>query len=215
MADFDAALQKVLGHEGGYVNDPRDRGGKTRYGVTEAVARKHGYQGAMSRLPLETAKAIYRKDYWTPFGLDEIPDQRIAYFLFDVAVNHGGGGMARIAQRAVSHRRPVSVDGRWGPATKTAVVELAVGYPENLLGALKVERGRFYLSLVEKNPSQGAFLWGWLKRCAVLLLFVGWSCALTENRPTKVEWAVIGVAVAVNVAGLYLIASSRTEECEP
>lgn len=165
-ADFDKALQAVLGMEGGYSSHPADRGGATRYGVTEAVARKHGYTGSMKDLPLRTAVAIYRKDYWTPFGLDEIPNHDIAAFLFDCAVNHGGGGMARIAQRAVAHRIPIAVDGKWGPQTRAAIGQLARTYPTNLLGALKVERGRTFIALAEKSPSQRAFLWGWLKRCA-------------------------------------------------
>lgn len=164
-ADFDKALQHVLGMEGGYSDHPADRGGKTRYGVTEAVARKHGYTGSMAAFPLELAKRIYRKDYWNPFDLDDFP-HAIAAYLFDMSINHGGGGMTRIAQRAASYRAEIAVDGRWGPQTRATLISLATKYPANLLGALKVERGRFFLSLVERNPSQGAFLWGWLKRCA-------------------------------------------------
>ena len=59
--DIDQLLDELLEREGDYVNHPADRGGPTRYGITEAVARAHGYSGAMAELPREEAAAIYRR----------------------------------------------------------------------------------------------------------------------------------------------------------
>ncbi len=56
--NFDTAFTKVLGHEGGFSDHPDDPGGKTRFGVTEAVARRVGYKGEMRELPLDLAKQI-------------------------------------------------------------------------------------------------------------------------------------------------------------
>ncbi len=54
-------LEELIKREGGYVNNPADRGGATKYGITEAVARANGYKGNMKDLPLDVAKSIYRK----------------------------------------------------------------------------------------------------------------------------------------------------------
>ena len=56
-------IEELIEREGGYVNHPRDKGGPTRFGITEAVARAHGYAGAMALLPREEAVAIYRRLY--------------------------------------------------------------------------------------------------------------------------------------------------------
>ncbi|MEN9903419.1 MAG: Bordetella virus, partial [Pseudomonadota bacterium] len=61
---FDAAIADLLGIEGGFSDDPADSGGATRYGITEAVARRHGYTGPMREMPSDLARAIYRADYW-------------------------------------------------------------------------------------------------------------------------------------------------------
>ncbi|HUG46231.1 MAG TPA: glycosyl hydrolase 108 family protein, partial [Sphingomicrobium sp.] len=62
--DVERLIEALLEREGGYVNHPSDRGGPTNYGITEAVARAHGYQGSMRRLPREEAVAIYKRLYW-------------------------------------------------------------------------------------------------------------------------------------------------------
>ncbi|ENV93784.1 hypothetical protein F937_03185 [Acinetobacter calcoaceticus ANC 3680] len=54
-------LDELIKREGGYVNNPADRGGATKYGIIEAVARANGFKGNMKDFPLETAKAIYKK----------------------------------------------------------------------------------------------------------------------------------------------------------
>ena len=71
MADFERAVEKTLKLEGGFVNDPDDPGGATKYGITEATARAHGYTGDMRELPLDVAREIYKKSYWDIARLDE------------------------------------------------------------------------------------------------------------------------------------------------
>lgn len=65
-------LDDLIKREGGYVNNPADRGGATKYGITESVARSNDYKGNMRDLPLEVAKAIYRKNYWTTPRFDQV-----------------------------------------------------------------------------------------------------------------------------------------------
>ena len=65
-------LEELIKREGGYVNNPADRGGATKYGITEAVARANGFKGNMKDLPLDVAKSIYRKNYWTAPRFDQV-----------------------------------------------------------------------------------------------------------------------------------------------
>jgi lysozyme family protein len=91
--DFDVGslIEALIEREGGYVNHPADKGGPTCFGITEAVARAHGYAGAMSRLPREEAAAIYRRLYWLRPRFDQVAkrSERIAAELFDTGVNMG------------------------------------------------------------------------------------------------------------------------------
>ena len=85
---FDEAFNLLLLHEGGFSDHAADPGGKTKYGITEAVAREEGYHGDMKQLPLTTAHRIYRKNYWDAMRLDQCPPE-VRFDLFDAAVNSG------------------------------------------------------------------------------------------------------------------------------
>ena len=65
-------VDALIEREGGYVNHPADRGGATNFGITEAVARAHGYGGAMRELPRREAVAIYRRLYWLRPRFDQV-----------------------------------------------------------------------------------------------------------------------------------------------
>lgn len=84
MSAFDDAFDAVIGVEGGYVNNPADPGGETKYGIT-----KRSYPNLdIANLTLDDAKAIYLRDYWSPLNLDSAP-YSVALLLFDAAVNQG------------------------------------------------------------------------------------------------------------------------------
>lgn len=82
-------LDELIQREGGYVNNPADRGGATKYGITEAVARANGFKGNMRDLPLDVAKAIYRKQYWIEPRFDQVNtlSSAVAEELLDTGVN--------------------------------------------------------------------------------------------------------------------------------
>jgi lysozyme family protein len=82
------SLKVLIEHEGGYSDHPHDPGGKTKYGVTELVARENGYKGDMKDFTLEQAEDIYKKTYWTKIRADELPDD-LRFHVFDAAVNSG------------------------------------------------------------------------------------------------------------------------------
>lgn len=93
--NFDEAFDRLLGHEGGYVNDPRDPGGETNWGIS-----KRAYPAVnIKALTQADAKAIYRRDYWAPVRADELPDT-VRFDVFDAAVNHGVSQSAKWLQRA-------------------------------------------------------------------------------------------------------------------
>lgn len=110
--NFDQAFDKLLGHEGGYSDHKADPGGKTNWGITEAVARAAGYSGDMRLLPVDKAKAIYRSEYWSPARCDQLPDA-LRFDVFDGAVNSGVSQSVKWLQRAIG----VPDDGKVGPVT--------------------------------------------------------------------------------------------------
>jgi lysozyme family protein len=161
VATFGPALEFVLPHEGGYSNNPSDKGGATNYGITEATARRNGYTGDMRDLPLETAGAIYEAEYWP--GLDEVINQAVASKIFDFRVNFGVAGGNRLAQIAANTLvdPPTAVDGRWGPDT---VATINAADPSAMLNALADTAVAKYQAIVENDPSQETFIRGWMKR---------------------------------------------------
>ena len=100
MSNFESAFILIVGLEGDYSDDPRDAGGKTRYGITEAVARANGYIGPMYALPLDVAGEIYRSDYWDACRCDDLP-WPLALYVFDSAVNQGVQPAIKMLQRAL------------------------------------------------------------------------------------------------------------------
>ena len=98
--NFDLAFDALLGHEGGYVDNPKDPGGATRWGITERVARANGYTGHMRELPVTTAKQIARREYWDAVKADQLPAQ-LRYAVFDAAYNSGPTQAIKWLQRAL------------------------------------------------------------------------------------------------------------------
>lgn len=151
---FDAAFERVIGHEGEYSDHPDDPGGATMYGITERVAREHGYTGSMRLLTRDQAREIYRTAYWQRAQADQY-DPAIGFQLFDAAVNHGIGNAIRFLQRAVG----VADDGQVGPVTVAAVRRLDQA---DVIARFNAERLEFYTKLTTW-PSFGR---GWARRIA-------------------------------------------------
>lgn len=154
--NFDQAFERLIGHEGGYVNDKRDPGGETKYGVS-----KRSYPGEdIASLTLERAKAIYKRDYWGPAGCDSVPDG-VKFDLFDMAVNSGNVTAIKTLQRAVG-----SVpDGLLGPKTLQAINSMPA---QRLVARFNGQRLEFMAGL----PTWPAFGRGWAKRIAANLMEV-------------------------------------------
>ena len=174
--DIERLLEGLIEREGGYVHHPADKGGPTRFGVTEAVARAHGYRGAMKALPQEEAVAIYRRIYWLRPRFDTLAKHspRIAAELFDTGVNMGPAVAATFLQRALTALNrngrdfaDLVPDGRVGPRTLAALAGFLEargkrGGETVLMRALEALQGERYLRLAERRPANEAFLYGWL-----------------------------------------------------
>lgn len=155
--DFEACFHALLQHEGDYADLAHDPGGKTRFGVTEAVARRAGYTGDMRALPLDMAQDIYRRLYWDAIRGDELPEA-IRYYVFDGATGSGVRQSVLWLQRALGVRD----DGILGPITLAAA---HAAPPDVLKCRLLAQRLRFMTHL--KNWP--AFSRGWSRRLADLL----------------------------------------------
>ena len=169
-------IDELIEREGGYVDHPADKGGPTRFGITEAVARAHGYCGAMVDLPRREAADIYRRLYWLRPRFDQVAMRvpSVAAELFDTGANMGPAVAATFLQRALtalnrggSDYPDLTTDGRIGPATIAALdaflgVRGRKGGETVLMRALEALQGERYLRLAEKRPANEAFLYGWL-----------------------------------------------------
>jgi len=174
--DVSELIDGLIEREGDFVDHPADRGGPTRFGITEAVARAHGYAGAMDRLPRDKAAAIYRRLYWLRPRFDQVAQRcpRVAAELFDTGANMGPAVAATFLQRALTALNrggkdypDLVPDGRLGPVTIAALdafleIRGQRGGETVLLRALEALQGERYLRLAEKRPANEAFLYGWL-----------------------------------------------------
>ena len=175
MTHIHSLIDDVIDREGGYVNHPDDRGGPTRWGITEAVARAHGYRGAMAALPRTAAAEIYARVYWQRPGFDRVGERapHVATELFDTGVNMGVGVATGFLQRALNalNRQgrdyaDIAVDRRIGPITLAALSAFLRARGERgetvLLRALEALQGARYIELAEERPANESFLYGWL-----------------------------------------------------
>lgn len=153
--NFDIAFDRLIGHEGGYVNHPSDPGGETHWGIS-----KRSYPNLDIRnLSRTQAKEIYRRDYWERANADSY-DPAIGFQVFDAAVNSGIGNAVRFLQRAVG----VADDGYVGPITIAAVRLLTV---PDVLMRFNAERLDFMTQL-STWPSFGR---GWARRIVANLKY--------------------------------------------
>jgi lysozyme family protein len=157
MADrFLSCLDVVLGYEGGFVDDPRDPGGATNFGVTRGtlghwlgrVATVHEVRD----LQRETAAEIYRAHFWHVVGCDQLP-AGVDLILFDCAVNQGTTFAGRTLQTALG----INADGIVGPRTIAAAQS---DNPARLIRCISALRRERYVSL----PTFDRFGRGWLRR---------------------------------------------------
>lgn len=150
----------IVRAEGGYVNDPNDRGGETNFGIS-----KRSYPSLdIKNLTIDEAIEIYRVDYWDAYRCSELPPA-IGLFLFDCLVQHRPKTAIRLLQIAVN----AYADGIIGPKT----IALANSFEaEKVIDQMFLERDKLYHGLVTANSTQARFLNGWINRLRDLYKFI-------------------------------------------
>lgn len=183
------ALRHTLKFEGGYANDPADRGGETFRGISrrywpdwpgwELIDRAKVRGAAVSVRLIDAAFAgdremerlvadFYQRHFWQPFE-SLGASRRIRAKLFDTAVNVGVGGAVKMLQRAINQfglAAPLMADGAIGPKTRAgfALSAEGPGAEDSFLEAFCREQAAHYRRIVGRNPGQGKFFKGWLRR---------------------------------------------------
>jgi lysozyme family protein len=176
-ANFDKALFFTLKWEGGFdgmSDDPTDRGGRTRAGITQTSfdswlsAKAAPQRDVWTITPAEVAQ-IYRAKYWEASKCDQLPDN-LDICVFDAAVNHGVRKAIQFLQRAAG----VVDDGVLGPQTMRAVdQDKSFDRMQYLLSGYCMAREKFYSAIVHNDPKQVRFLKGWLNRLTDLRITTG------------------------------------------
>lgn len=166
MANVKLLLPFILKWEGGFVNDPLDKGGATNMGVTIATWRKVGYDkdgdGDIDVTDLkllteaDVLNRVLKPHYWDRWQADRINSQAVANILVDWVWGSGASGI-KIPQRLLGLKQ----DGIVGSVTLTTVNNTD---PLVLFNSIKAERKAFLLRIVERDPSQKRFIKGWLNR---------------------------------------------------
>ena len=145
---FDTAFRFTIGHEGGYVNDVRDPGGETKFGIS-----KRSYPNLdIKSLTLDQAQAIYKRDYWQQASCDRMPPV-VAVAVFDAAVHHGPKTAVKLLQRALK----VADDGEYGRITHGTLQSRDTNETLELL----LSERAIYLTTC---PAWPTYKRGWLKR---------------------------------------------------
>ena len=176
---IDQLIDEAIGREGAYVNNAKDKGGPTRWGITEQVARSFGYTGDMRTLPRATAVTIYRTRYLIEPGFDKIMaiSLPLAELLFDTGINMGQVYAGKFLQRALNlfnqegaHYADLTVDGAVGSISRLALNSYfqrrgrtGEGLQVLLWTVHSFRTGR-YADISEARPANEAFSYGWVAR---------------------------------------------------
>lgn len=144
---FDLAVKRVIKSEGGYVNDPKDPGGETKYGICKRSYPKLD----ISKLTIEDAKDIYRRDFWEK--LPPLPEP-LDYLVLDFAVNAGVSRAIKTLQTTIK----VTPDGHFGVKSKAALAKYST---IDICTNFSAERAYYYASL---KGLVDRFGYGWMRR---------------------------------------------------
>tara|TARA_Y100001938_G_C8098446_1_gene439810 strand:+ start:1622 stop:2149 length:528 start_codon:yes stop_codon:yes gene_type:complete len=154
--NFHKSLDIVLEHEGGYVDHPKDPGGRTNMGITQKVYEKYlgrdVTEEEMKNMSINDVRVIYRENYWDKVQGDSLP-MGVDFSTFDWAVNSGVSRSSKAIQQIVK----VTEDGVIGPVTIKKILEHD---PNDIIMSFADIRADFYKSL----STFDTFGKGWLNR---------------------------------------------------
>jgi lysozyme family protein len=151
MNTFDKSIKVILRHEGGYVNDPDDPGGETKFGIS-----KRAFPDVdIKSLTEDKAKEIYFDRYWEPLNLHLLQNEELKLHVFDHGVNAGRGRAVRMLQEILECKK----DGVLGPVTARAA-----NSDTEIVDKYKQSRIKYYRGIATSRPQLKKFLHGWLNR---------------------------------------------------
>ena len=172
MAQFLPACQKVLQHEGGYVNDPDDPGGETYKGIArkifskwdgwlivDTLKKQSGFPANLDKDAdlQEKVQDFYRVNFWDKMSGDKIINQLVAESIFDFGVNAGISTSSGLAQMVLG----LTADGVIG---NESIAKINSCDAEHFLSAFTVAKIARYITIVKKRPSSQKYFYGWVRR---------------------------------------------------
>ena len=168
QASPDEMIEAILKREGGFVDHPADRGGPTKYGVTQKTLTswrgKSVDANDVRALREDEAKEIFRTRYYVAPKIDRLP-QLIQPLAFDMSINHGPGTAIRLLQQVLNdNQQPCQIDGGIGDETLGCAQAAVDKLGNKLIEDLVERRIDLYRSIAKRDPSQRVFLKGWLQR---------------------------------------------------
>lgn len=203
MKTVDEIAAEIIAREGGYVNDPDDPGGATKYGVTIGTMRRLGLDltgdghigtADVKALSREQAAAIFKQHYFARPGIGKLPTLLHAT-VFDMYVNSGANAV-KILQRLVSRMGfPARDDGMIGPRTAAAVVAAARAAPDHIVDAYGIERRNYYYAIADGRPASRKYAQtrkggkgGWITR-AESFISDRYRLTASQHRERTSAWA--------------------------
>lgn len=179
MQDVTDIATAIVAREGGYVNEPDDPGGATKYGVTIHTMRRLGLDltgdgqvdaDDVQVLTRARAVSIFIEHYFRRPGLDRLP-QPLQATVFDMYVNAGANAVKILQRLLVDMRIPVTVDGVIGPQTVAAAQKAMQAAPDHLVDAYGIARRNYYYDLADRRAASRKYArrrdggkGGWIKR---------------------------------------------------
>ena len=151
---FETAYNILIALEGGFVNHKFDRGGKTKFGISQ----RQYPDVDIKNLTTEEAEKIYYDDYWVNNRVPQLPEN-LRHIYFDMCVNFGRSGAVKVLQQAANskNRNKIEVDGGLGPATLNAIQKIS-------LDRVRAYRVLRFANIVIDKPNQEKFWLGWFRR---------------------------------------------------
>lgn len=196
MPSIEETARAIVAREGGYVNDPDDPGGPTKYGVTLATLRglRPGATLAdLKRLTRDEAVTMFLDRYYRAPGIDRLPEA-LQPPVFDMQVNAGRAAITLLQELLTDLGEPVAADGILGPQTEAAAARAWDRAGELLVDAYGIARRNWYYALADRRPSSRKFArtrdggkGGWIRRAEA---FIAPRFRLTEaqHRERTAAW---------------------------
>lgn len=203
MQNVTEIASEIVSREGGYVNDPDDPGGATKYGVTIHTIRRLGLDltqdGQVDAADVRVltrahAVSIFVEHYFRKPGIDKLP-QPLHATVFDMYVNAGAHAV-KILQRLLSDMRiAVTVDGVIGPQTVSATQRALEAAPDHLVDAYGIARRNYYYTLADRRAASRKYArrrdggkGGWITR-AEAFIAARYHLTEAEHRQRTATWA--------------------------